>query len=169
MSATRPSAGYRDRRISGRAQQDHILDPYQRQQKLHEPTVCRSCGAIYRHGSWQWGKLAAGAHEEICPACRRIAEELPAGIVTVHGVQDQRRKDEIIALARHQEQAENSEHPLNRIIAIEDKGDALSITTTDIHLPRRFGEALKRTLHGDLAIHFDESGYFVRVDWRAPG
>ena len=30
-------------------------------------------------------------------------------------------------------------------------------------------EAVKRAFHGALAMHFDDAGYFVRVDWRAPG
>ncbi len=38
--------------------------------------------------------------------------------------------------------------------------------TTDIHLPRRIGTALKRALHGTLDTHFDDAGYFVRVTWR---
>ena len=59
-------------------------------------------------------------------------------------------------------------NPLNRIIDIEQTGEGLTISTTDIHLPRRIGEALKRALHGELTMHFDETGYFVRVDWRAP-
>ena len=35
----------RSRRIAGRAQQDHILDPYQRQRKMHEGTAGPQCGA----------------------------------------------------------------------------------------------------------------------------
>ena len=34
-----PKAARSGRRIAGRAQQDHILDPYQAQRKLHEPTA----------------------------------------------------------------------------------------------------------------------------------
>lgn len=41
------------------------------------------------------------------------------------------------------------------------------ITTTDIHLPRRIGEAVKRAYHGNLKEHFEEDGYFVRVDWES--
>jgi len=26
----------------------------------------------------------------------------------------------------------------------------------------------RQKLHGELSTHFDETGYFVRVDWRAP-
>ena len=154
------------RRIAGRAQRDHTLDPYQAQQKLSEPTACRQCGAVYHHGRWQWGQKPARAHEDLCPACRRINEGLPAGIVTFHGAVTRQRKDEIIGLARNEENAEKGEHPLNRIANIEDTAEGLVISTTDIHLPRRIGEALKRAFHGKLDMHFDEAGYFVRVDWQ---
>ncbi len=153
-------------RIAGRAQQDHINDPYQAQQKAKEPTVCRECGAIYHRGRWQWAPRPEGADEVLCPACRRIAEGCPAGIVTVHGPIEPRQRDEMIALARHQEAAEKPEHPLNRIIALGETADGLVVNTTDIHLPRRIGEALRRAFHGELDMHFDEGGYFLRVDWR---
>lgn len=163
-----PRPGQSGRRTAGRAQRDHILDPYQAQQKLPEPTVCRQCGAVFHHGRWQWGQRPAGAHEELCPACRRINDRLPAGVVSLHGDLVRQRKDQIIGLARNEEAAENGEHPLNRIASIEETGDGLAISTTDIHLPRRIGEALRRAFHGELDMHFDEAGYFVRVEWRAP-
>lgn len=156
------------RRIAGRAQRDHILDPYHLQQKLHEPTACRRCGAVYQHGRWHWGRQPDNAHEELCPACRRIEEQLPAGIVTLHGAVGRHGLDEIIGLIRNEENAEKGEHPLNRIIDIEQTADDLAITTTDIHLPRRIGAAIKRAYHGILEMHFDPAGYFVRIDWRPP-
>ena len=156
------------RRIAGRAQRDHILDPYQARQKLQEPTACRQCGAVYHHGRWQWGQRPAGAHEDLCPACHRINDDLPAGIVTLHGSFARQHKDEITGLARNEEAAEKKEHPLNRIARIEESEEGLVISTTDIHLPRRLGAALKRAFHGKLGMHFDEAGYFVRVDWRPP-
>jgi hypothetical protein len=154
------------RRIAGHAQQDHILDPYQAQQKLHEGTVCRQCGAVYHDGRWQWAAMADLAHEELCPACRRINDKFPAGIVTLHGDFAREHKDEMIRLARYQEDAEKKEHPLNRIMSIEDDAQGLVINTTDIHLPRRIGETVKRAFHGEITARFEESGYFVRVDWR---
>lgn len=36
-----PQAGRSGRRTAGRTQRDQILDPYQAQQKLQEPTACR--------------------------------------------------------------------------------------------------------------------------------
>jgi len=57
-------------RISGRAQQDHILDPYQREQKLHEGSVCPQRGVVYHQGRWRWVPGAEGAVEALCAACR---------------------------------------------------------------------------------------------------
>jgi len=72
-------------------------------------------------------------------------------------------------LARHQEEAEKSEHPLNRIMGVkEDSGGGIIIETTDIHLPRRIGEAVRRAFHGELESHFEQDGYFVRVTWTPP-
>jgi hypothetical protein len=60
-----PQRSRATRRISGRPQHDHILDPYQRQQKLHEGTVCPQCGVVYHQGRWQWGTKGEGADEEL--------------------------------------------------------------------------------------------------------
>ena len=165
-SNTTPATRHRGRRILGHAQEDHILDPYQRQKKLHEPTWCPQCNAVYQQGRWHWAVKPTNAHETLCPACHRINDRLPAGVVTLSGAFALAHKDEIIGLARRQEEAEKQEHPLNRIMSIEERDDGIVIKTTDIHLPRRIGAAQKRAFHGQLDVHFDESGYFARVDWQ---
>jgi hypothetical protein len=156
-----------NRRITGHAQEDHILDPYQRQQKSEDNTICPRCGVVYSDGRWHWAPRPAGGHEVLCSACRRINDKFPAGIITLHGPFVGHQTEEIVSLSRHQEQAEKSEHPLNRIISIDKDNGTITITTTDIHLPRRIGEAVKRAFHGTLDEHFEEAGYFVRVSWAA--
>jgi len=154
------------RRRFGRGQWDHILDPYKRSGKLHEPTVCPQCGAVFHKDRWQWIARPADAREELCQACHRINDQYPAGIVTLTGPVAQQHKAEILAIAHHQEQVEKKEHALNRIISVGEVPDGIVISTTDIHLPRRIGEAVKRAFHGELDMHFDEHGYFVRVNWQ---
>ena len=164
-----PGAPPRKRRIAGHAQDDHIIDTYKLRKKLSDPTRCPRCGAVYHEGRWQWeqGSLPPIHHEELCAACHRIDDNYPAGIVTLNDPNLPDHKSEIVALVRNLERAEKGEHPLNRIMAIEDQGeDQLVITTTDIHLPRRIGDALERAFHGHLKVHYDEGNYFVRVDWR---
>jgi hypothetical protein len=152
----------------GRAQQDHIVDPYRWTRKPNEPAVCPQCGAVYQDGRWNWSARAVNAVEVICQACHRINDNYPAGIVRLGGARLADLKSEVIHLARHQEEAERAEHPLNRIMGIDEGTDQIVIHTTDIHLPRRIGEAIERAYKGDLRIHFDESGYFVRVDSTSP-
>jgi len=161
----RPQRPTHSRRISGHAQQDHILDPYQRQQKLREGTVCPQCGAVFHGGRWQWAATPQAAVEEECAACRRINDNFPAGTLTLRGAFVREHKEEIIRLARHQEEAEKKEHPLNRIMSIEDDAEGVTINTTDIHLPRRIAETIKRTWRGELTLRFEEDGYFMRAHW----
>jgi hypothetical protein len=157
------------RRRWGRAQLDHIIDPYKVAQKQHEPAVCGQCGAVYQHGRWQWGERPPEADVTTCQACHRINDNYPAGIVTLSGPLIASNHEEITRLARHQEEVEKPEHPLNRIMSIEQEApDRLVITTTDIHLPRRIGEAITRAYRGKVIEHFDEGGYFVRVNWSRP-
>ena len=60
-------------------------DIYGLQAKLADPTACPSCGAIYRAGRWSWGSAPVEAERVECPACRRIADKYPAGILSIRG------------------------------------------------------------------------------------
>ena len=142
-----------------------MLDPYQRQQKLGAGTVCPQCGAVYHEGRWLWTARAEGAAEELCAARRRINDKFPAGVVTLRGDFAREHKEEMIHLARHQEEAEKNEHRLNRIISIEEDAHGVVINTTDIHLPRRIGEAVHRAFHSEIEDIFEKDGYFLRVNW----
>lgn len=164
---TPPAAHGTERRRWGRAQQDPVQDPYKWTGKHAGPAVCPDCGAVYRDGRWHWGPAPDGAESLTCQACHRIADKYPAGIVTLAGSFVAGHRDALTQLARHQEQAEKQEHPLNRIMdVIEEAPDRLVVRTTDIHLPRRIGEAVARSFHGTLAEEFEEDGHFVRVTWR---
>ncbi len=157
-----PQRSHQGCRQWGRAQQQPREDPYELAGKPPEPALCPQCGASFHEGRWQWASAPSGA-PHLCPACRRINDEQPAGILTLSGTSLESHKAEILNLVRHKEEAEKADHPLNRIIGIEEQDGAVVITTTDIHLPRRIGEALKRAFHGRLELHYEEDGYFLRA------
>jgi len=48
-----------------------------------------------------------------------------------------------------------AEHPLKRIMAVEEKDGAMLVTTTDIHLARGIGEALHHAYQGELQYHYN--------------
>ncbi len=136
-----------------------------KQGKLPDPTVCRACGAVFHEGRWTWTARPAQAHEEMCPACQRVRDKYPAGVLTLRGPFLQKRKGEILNVARHQEARAKAEHPMQRIIAIEEQGDGMLITTTDTHLVRGIGEALHHAYHGELDFCYSEEGNILRVRW----
>ena len=146
---------------------ERVHDPYKTRLKLHDLTVCPDCGALFHRGRWTWPSepLPVDTPRERCQACHRMHDHYPAGWVMLSGNFLNTHRKEIIQLARHTEATEKTEHPLHRIMEIEDKDGVLTITTTDIHLPRRIGEALHHAYHGILEFHYEPETYRIRVQW----
>jgi hypothetical protein len=142
-------------------------DPYQPKGQYGAATRCRQCGAVYRHGRWQWSELTGSTSPDLCPACRRIRDKLPAGWLTMDGPLVAARREELVRIARNEAEHERAEHPMHRIVDIESHGDRVEVSTTDVHLPQRIGAALKRAHHGDLDIRYGMDEYSVRVHWHA--
>jgi NMD protein affecting ribosome stability and mRNA decay len=141
------------------------LDSYGLRGKLPDPTVCTACGAIYRDGRWIFGSPPADAHPTRCPACRRIEDDYPAGVVRISGEFAAAHGEEIRHLARNVEEREKREHALKRIMAIEQEGGALQIKTTDAKLARGIGEALEHAYRGELRYRMSEAENVLRVEW----
>ncbi|MFI5223077.1 MAG: BCAM0308 family protein, partial [Nitrospirales bacterium] len=130
-----------------------------------EPTVCPTCGAVFHHGRWTWEPRPSGAHETLCPACHRIHDKYPMGLVTIKGSFKDTQREQLIGLVKNTEEKEKKEHPLSRIMAIESQPDGLVVSTTDTHLSRRIGDSLKHAYLGKLELHYDQDEQFVRVTW----
>lgn len=145
--------------------QEHIHDGYKAKGKLQEPTVCTQCGAVFQHGRWQWQPASDQARRTICPACHRIHDHFPAGFLTLKGEFFHAHYDEIMHLVRNHEKHERTEHPLKRIMAVEEKNGAALITTTDIHLVRGLGVALHKAYRGNLEFHYNVEQNLLRVSW----
>lgn len=145
---------------------EEIHDTYQLKSKLAEPTVCSQCQAVYHQGRWQWLTAPANAHQGICPACHRIRDDYPAGYLTLQGVFYLAHREEIMHLVRNHEKHQCAEHPLKRIMKIEESVDLTLVTTTDIHLVRGMGEAIHHAYQGDLEFHYNPEENKLRVYWK---
>jgi len=142
-----------------------VHDAYKIKGKLPGPTVCPQCSAVFLDGRWRWGAVPADAYSAICPACHRLHDHYPAGFVKLEGTFFTTHSDEIMRLISHHAQHERAEHPLKRIMEIEKDGDAVLVTTTDIHLARGIGEALHHAYQGKLEFHYNPEENLLRVHW----
>ena len=152
--------GHRDRQV-----EEVVHDPYMARSKPPEPALCPECGVVYHKGRWQRAARPVKAHEHLCPACHRIKDRFPAGYVKLSGDFLGAHRDEIRHLVRNEEHRESEDHPLQRIMDITEEGGVTSVTTTDVHLARRIGEALHHAYQGKLDIKYSQDEYVVRVTW----
>ena len=158
------SAGTRRR---DRLIQEEVHDPYRAGSKPEEPTICRDCGVVFNEGRWQWlPEPPESAAEAVCPACRRVQDRVPAGFLVLNGEFFRQHRDEIMNLVQNKVASQEKEHPLKRLMNIEEQDDGIALAFTDVHLPRGVGEALQRAYNGDLDIRFPKDGGIVRVYWK---
>jgi hypothetical protein len=140
-------------------------DPYRAKGKPPGPAVCPDCGAVFDGGRWHWGTRADGARSHVCPACLRIRERQPAGHVHLSGDYFAAHRVEILQLVRNTEDRARTDHCLERTMTLDDNRDGTRVTTTDIHLARRIGEAVYHAHGGKLDINYSPDEYRVRVTW----
>jgi len=143
--------------------------PYRENEKYPEPTVCVECGALFVKGRWSWDEIPENVSTATCPACRRTADNYPAGIIELSGEFYQNHREELLNLVQNIKNKEIASHPLERIMEIrEDKetdGDKTLVLTTGIHIARRIGDALFNAYEGDLDFTYEEDT-FIRVSWK---
>jgi NMD protein affecting ribosome stability and mRNA decay len=155
--------GRRDRLVQ---QKQH--DTYKEDRKWPEPTACAECNAVYIEGRWTWHEPSFKANKVLCPACRRIAENYPAGYLELKGSFFKKHQEEMLNLIRNEEKEEKGEHPLERIMDITEEDEQTLITTTGIHIARRIGEAVSRAYKGDLSFTYGDGEKTIRMLWDRP-
>ncbi|MFQ5584391.1 MAG: BCAM0308 family protein [Calditrichia bacterium] len=140
-------------------------DAYRESTKLPEPTVCIKCGALFSDGRWTWKEVPQNSNQSICPACRRIEDDYPAGFITVGGKFFKDHQKDVLGLIHNIEKQEKTKRPLERIMNINSENNHLLITTTGVHIARRIGEALSRSFKGELEFQYADGEKIIRVNW----
>jgi len=163
----------KDAHSAGRGRHDRLIkdeihDPYMARCKPVEPTVCPQCKVVFSSGRWQWqDAIPAKANELLCPACQRMRDNIPAGILTLKGDYFTEHRDEIMRLVNNKVDAQNKQHPMKRLMGVEQQDDgSCEISFTDMHLPRGVGEAIEHACKGELDIRYTRDADLVRVYWQ---
>lgn len=143
------------------------IDPYQAALRSKGSAFCADCGANYHAGRWSWQALADGviAERSSCPACRRKADNAPAGTITLSGPFVLAHHQEIVNLINHVEQLEKTDHPLERLMRITPQSNGLQITTTGMHLANRICHALDSAFQGHSNYRYNDQRSQVDIDW----
>ncbi len=140
-------------------------DAYREREKYPQKTQCAKCKAVFIKGRWMWKDLEEISREVLCPACRRIKDHYPAGIIEIKGEYTAHHHDEIINMVYNIEKNEKNHHPLERIMDVKREPEKITIETTGIHIARWIGNALLRSFHGKLDYHYKDNDKSIRVTW----
>lgn len=147
-------------------------DPYLPEEGLKEPSVCQSCHALYRNKRWYLDpqevsrlEAAGSLHQVTCPACQKIAEHYPEGVVTLRGGYLWDHEEEIRNILRNEENKAMAKNPLQRIMRMEIEGTDLVIETTEEKLAEHLGRALHKAHQGELQVSWADDHSICRVLW----
>jgi len=143
---------------------------YYEKRKYPEPTVCSGCSLVYLKGRWSNGAPSENAgkvNKALCPACHRIEDKEPGGLIYLSGsyIRDKQKLQEILNVVKNQEKNAREKRPLLRVMWINHQTDQVEVATTNVHLAQRIGKAIHDAHSGELQIKFSEGSRFARVYW----
>lgn len=150
-------------------------DPYAMLKAPKGPAMCKKCGAIYADKRWRFDetvarKLAGSPRTQkfVCPACQKIRDDYPEGIVTLIWSDLPGHEAEIRGLIANVEARAVSVNPLDRVMKIARRKKELEVQTTNDRLAQRIGRALVRAYKGEAAYSWAHRDMMVRVTWQGP-
>ena len=149
-------------------------DPYLAKGGPHEMAICKKCHAIYHKKRWFFDEAVyketidkKTSQKVLCPACQKIKDKFPGGIVTLKGdfIKDKGKRDEILNLAKNEDSLAKGINPLERIIEIRKTASEINITTTNEKLAQRIGRAIYKAFKGKVRYNWSHDVKLLRVEW----
>lgn len=152
-------------------------DPYLPRGASQKTSVCEGCHSVYKNKRWYHDpRLYAAAitipdtATMVCPACLKIRDNFPGGIVTLKGDYVLAHKQDILNLIKNEEERARGFNPLERVMSVKENGyGSIVISTTNEKLAQRLGRSIKKAFHGEVAYHWSHDNKLVRVDWVRTG
>jgi len=150
-----------------------VTDPYLPKGGSRKISVCEGCRAVYMNKRWYVdGDIEAArlthpvAVKIVCPACLKIRDNFPGGIVTLKGEYVLPHKQGLMRLIKNEEERARGLNPLERVMSVKENGyGSLVISTTNEKLAQRLGRAVKKAFHGEVEYKWSHDNKLVRVDW----
>lgn len=147
-------------------------DVYREKLGPQETALCGKCGAFYRNKRWlmdeaELNKLRGDSTVTtvVCPACQRMADGNPAGVVTLSGSYLLEHENDILNMIKGTEARSRAKNPLGRIMEINQENDVLTVSTTEDKLAQKLGREVYKAHKGELHYSWSHDLHFVRVNW----
>lgn len=143
-------------------------DPYRAQKKHPKNTKCPNCGLIYQRGAWRWAKARArgAVHWKTCPACLQTRHRFAGGELKLSGEFLTEHHGEILNRIENLARRVVKQHPLERIMKMEEKNGEVVIYVTSVHLVARMGKAIHRDFKGELVLKYARDDKYAVAHWR---
>jgi NMD protein affecting ribosome stability and mRNA decay len=142
------------------------LKPYLPKRGLPEGARCKGCGIVYHNKRWQMEATGEEPScEVLCPACQRMEDGNPAGVVTLSGAYLAAHGEEILNSIKQQEAKHREKNPLGRIMEIRDENGQITVTTTEDKLAQKIGREIYKSQRGELHYKWSHDLKQVRVEW----
>jgi len=150
-----------------------VTDSYLPRGGSRKISVCDGCHAVYMNKRWYAdGDVEAAklknpeAAKIVCPACLKMRDNFPGGIVTLKGDYVLPHKHDLMRLIKNEEERARGLNPLERVMSVKENGyGSLVISTTNEKLAQRLGRAVNKAFHGDVEYKWSHDNKLVRVDW----
>lgn len=143
------------------------MDAYQKKGGVKGTVYC-TCGAVYQNKRWSLQEAGFGpqeGNELVCPACRRVADRNPAGIVFLSGDFFEAHETDIHNLINNTVTGAVKKNPLGRVMDISREKNGVTITTTDVKLAQKIGREVFKSHGGQLQYLWSYAEAPVRVLW----
>jgi NMD protein affecting ribosome stability and mRNA decay len=150
---------------------DRTTDPYRPSKGSPAVGVCPICHVISKKKRWYMDEkesdalMRSGAPLRRCPACCKIADGFPSGVLTLRGAFLKAHRDEILKIARNEEKRARGINPLERIMEIRDGDRFVELLTTDGKLAQRIGREIRKAYQGSVSFKWAEDADLLRVTW----
>lgn len=148
-------------------------DPYLPKGASKKTSICEGCHSVYKNKRWyaepdvyDKALAAGGVAAIVCPACAKIRDDFPGGIVTLRGGYVLPHKEALMHLVKNEESRARKNNPLERVMTIKEDGYGnIVISTTNEKLAQRIGRSIKKAFRGDVDYHWSHDNKLARVDW----
>lgn len=153
---------------------DNFGDPYLSQAAKGEFLICSACESVHTEQRWYLPsqvdvkelRKKHQMHDTVCPACRKIRDKDPGGVVHLSGGFIMGHSEDILNLITNEGTRAMGINPLERVMEVEARDGTYDVWTTNEKLAQRIGKALFKAYSGNVDYRWSEDNKLVRVFWR---